>query len=272
MGHCSAGRGVNLPRIRAHGGACGARCCTTATKRRKTNWTHLARLLHRSGAAGQCDRGGGALYVNRERCRGRAFASDRATDDDVTWLNWLLKNRLLGKSRARLRPGWPRSPRNIATSSSIRSRSARTMPGLADEGDGFPQPLFVRGDFLTSPGSPSNAATSKCWRGPKRLSTRAAADAARSRKIIANGDKPAHSARRGESRLAMASSARASMPARPMISGHLGDKPSHPESRLSAAGQFMTGGWSVKKLVRAIVLSRAFQILTAASTPEARGI
>jgi len=48
--------------------------------------------------------------------------------------------------------------------------------------------------------------------------------------------------------------------------GTTGDVPSHPELLDHLAGRFIADGYSVKKLVRAIVLSRAYQ-LSAASTP-----
>jgi hypothetical protein len=49
--------------------------------------------------------------------------------------------------------------------------------------------------------------------------------------------------------------------------GVTGDRPSHPELLDHLATRFMEGGWSVKKLVRAVVLSRAYQLASTAS-PE----
>ncbi len=42
--------------------------------------------------------------------------------------------------------------------------------------------------------------------------------------------------------------------------GAAGDTPTHPELLDHLAGQFVGGGWSVKKMVRAIVLSRTYQL------------
>src|SRR5207253_10846820 len=42
--------------------------------------------------------------------------------------------------------------------------------------------------------------------------------------------------------------------------GVTGDAPSHPELLDHLAARFVEGGWSVKKLVRALVLSRAYQL------------
>jgi mono/diheme cytochrome c family protein len=47
--------------------------------------------------------------------------------------------------------------------------------------------------------------------------------------------------------------------------GITGDVPSHPELLDHLAGQFVRDGWSVKKLVRAIVLSRAYQLSSEAT-------
>src|SRR5262249_7525825 len=49
--------------------------------------------------------------------------------------------------------------------------------------------------------------------------------------------------------------------------GVTGDAPSHPELLDYLAARFIEEGWSVKKLVRAIVLSRAYQL--AAEAPAA---
>ncbi|MEN9635695.1 MAG: hypothetical protein RL077_4099 [Verrucomicrobiota bacterium] len=51
--------------------------------------------------------------------------------------------------------------------------------------------------------------------------------------------------------------------------GTTGEGPSHPELLDYLARQFVADGWSVKKMVRAIVLSRTYQ-LGSASAPEAR--
>jgi hypothetical protein len=51
--------------------------------------------------------------------------------------------------------------------------------------------------------------------------------------------------------------------------GHVGERPSHPELLDYLAGQFLADGWSVKRLIRTIVLSRAFQ-LTGRTSAAAR--
>jgi hypothetical protein len=48
--------------------------------------------------------------------------------------------------------------------------------------------------------------------------------------------------------------------------GVMGDRPSHPELLDYLAGQFLRDGWSIKKLLRTIVLSRAYRL--ASEAPE----
>lgn len=52
--------------------------------------------------------------------------------------------------------------------------------------------------------------------------------------------------------------------------GTTGDRPSHPELLDHLARQFVADGWSMKKLVRAIVLSRTYQLATTASPDATR--
>ncbi|MDB5306147.1 MAG: Planctomycete cytochrome [Gemmataceae bacterium] len=52
--------------------------------------------------------------------------------------------------------------------------------------------------------------------------------------------------------------------------GTTGDKPSHPELLDHLAGRFVRDGWSVKKLVRAIALSRAYQLSADATEAHRR--
>jgi hypothetical protein len=50
--------------------------------------------------------------------------------------------------------------------------------------------------------------------------------------------------------------------------GVTGDRPSHPELLDHLAAQFIEGGWSVKKLVRAIVLSRTYRLASSAPAEQ----
>jgi hypothetical protein len=50
--------------------------------------------------------------------------------------------------------------------------------------------------------------------------------------------------------------------------GTMGESPSHPELLDHLASQFVQHGWSVKKLIRAIVLSRTYRLSTASGEPQ----
>ncbi len=52
--------------------------------------------------------------------------------------------------------------------------------------------------------------------------------------------------------------------------GTTGERPSHPELLDHLARQFTAGGWSIKQLVRAIMLSRTYQLAATASPDAAR--
>jgi hypothetical protein len=195
----------------------------------------------------------------------RAWQDDRATDDDVRWLNGFVQAGLLGN-----RPSLtPKLEKLIAEYRKLDGELAlpRIVPGLADFGAGFDQPIFARGD---------------CMKPGERTSRRFVTVLAR---------EPIHSAGSGRLELANAiASADNPLTARVMVNriwhhlfgtglvrsvddfGHVGELPSHPElldylaarfthpspSGRGAGGEGM--GWSIKKLIRAIVLTRAFQL------------
>jgi hypothetical protein len=54
--------------------------------------------------------------------------------------------------------------------------------------------------------------------------------------------------------------------------GVTGDTPSHPELLDHLATRFMKAGWSTKKLIRSIVLSRAYQLGSILPSPFGRGV
>ncbi len=183
------------------------------------------------------------------------WSADRATPEDVRWLDTLLRRELLGNS-VRL------TPRLETLAAQYRETEKelalpRVVPGMADCGPGLDQPLFTRGDHAR----PSEAIPRRYLEALSRAEERFA---------------PA-----GSGRLELAESiARPDNPltARVMVNriwhhlfgaglvrsvddfGHNGDLPSHPELLDHLAARFVEDGWSVKRLVRALVLTRAFQM------------
>ena len=185
----------------------------------------------------------------------RSWSADRATEDDVRWLDSLLRRGLLGNS-VRL------TPRLEALAAQYRATEMglalpRIVPGLADFGPGFDQPLFTRGDcnrpgeavprhYLEVLAKPAERFASK-GSGRLELAER-----------IAGADNP--------------------LTARVMVNriwhhlfgaglvrtvddfGHVGDLPTHPELLDYLAARFVADGWSMKRLIRMLVLTEAFQM------------
>jgi cytochrome c553 len=220
--------------------------------------TWVSRLF--AGAAPTTEAEAAARYVQVAADAVEAFAHNRATDDDVRWLDWLLKTGLLSNKAAA-------SPRLADLTAQYRELELhrlalpRTMPGLADEGDGFAQPLLARGDY-TKPG---------------------AAVPHRYLEVLSSSPGAAFTGHgSGRRELAeLVASANNPLTARVMVNrvwqwvfgnglvrtpddfGHVGELPSHPELLDRLAADFVAEGWSVKQLVRTLVTSRAFQSASA---------
>jgi hypothetical protein len=186
-----------------------------------------------------------------------------ATDDDVRWLEALLRHDLLGNN-VRLTP---RLESLIAEYRTVEQQLAvpRVVPGVADFGPGIDQPLFTRGDWSR----PGEAV-------PRRYLEVLSAPGER---FQANGSGRLELAER----IASASNP---LTARVMVNrvwhhlfgsgivrtvddfGHVGDRPSHPELLDYLAAEFMASGgreppesaWSIKRLIRTLVLTRTFRL------------
>lgn len=194
-----------------------------------------------------------------------AWSQDQASETDVVWLNWLVKNNLLNNtvdqsSKLEALVNQYRMTENNELS------IPRVTPGLADFDDGFDQPILTRGNE-TEPGnttprrflealSESTAAFSSHGSGRHELAQR-----------IASPTNP--------------------LTARVMVNrvwhhlfgtgivrtvddfGHVGELPSHPELLDYLANRFIENGWSIKQLIRDIVRTKTFQMDSqAAPTPS----
>src|SRR4029078_9159030 len=73
----------------------------------------------------------------------RSWIEDRATDEDARWLDGLLRRGLLGNS-IRLTPRLEALAKQYRETESQLSLP-RVVPGIADCGPGFEQPVLVRG-------------------------------------------------------------------------------------------------------------------------------
>ncbi len=182
------------------------------------------------------------------------WSANEASDEDILWLDWLTQNRLLSNNLVEnpALAGLVKRYREIESS----LPRPTTFPTLAEEGSPVTQPLFVRGD-LTKP-------RDEVSRGLLKMLTPL--------------NVPIDPSSSGRIELADAiASPRNPLTARVMVNrvwqwifgrglvgtpddfGHLGEQPTHPELLDAMAARFIDEGWSIQRLVRELVLSRAFQ-------------
>ncbi|HEY1603363.1 MAG TPA: PSD1 and planctomycete cytochrome C domain-containing protein [Pirellulales bacterium] len=191
----------------------------------------------------------------------QAWGANQATDDDVRWLDTLARGGLLSNSSAR----YPQLASLVSQYQKIEAELSlpRVVPGVADFGPGLDQAVLLRGD---------------CWRPGQTVPRRY---------LEALSTSVAPFADPGSGRLEIANRIASSdnpFTARVMVNriwhhvfgtglvrtvddfGHVGDLPSHPELLDYLAATFVEEGWSVKQLIRSLVLTRAFR---AANRPGA---
>ena len=222
----------------------------------------LARLF--AGAAPASPDDAAARYAAIAKGVVEAFAAGRATDDDVAWLEWMMRAGILS-NRA---DATPRLAGLIAKYRGVETTLAppTMMPGMADEGPGFTQPVLTRGDF-TKPGEEVSRAYVQALTPAGFTLGPQGSGRAELARLIASPDNPL-TARVMVNRIWQWLFGRG-LVGSPDDFGHLGERPSNPELLDGLAARFIKEGWSVKKLVRLLVMSRAFQAASA-PTAEAR--
>lgn len=193
-------------------------------------------------------------YQSRIQAAIHAWEQDQATDDDARWLDSFVRRELLSNRNAaspRL-DTLVREYRNIEAGLSL----PRVIVGVSDGGPGIEQPVFLRGD---------------CFRPGESVPRRFL-------EVLSGKPKPFTSA--GSGRLELAD--QIASPANPLTSrvmvnriwhhvfgtgivrtvddfGHVGETPSHPELLDYLANHFVNDGWSVKRMIRSLVLTGTFQ-------------
>ncbi len=222
----------------------------------KEELSHLGRLYANEPPAGLDSLASRYATIAAEAVN--AFADNRATDDDVKWLEWLRESGLIAnKANATARlAALVTSYRDVEKSLSL----PRMMPGMADEGAAFSQPLLARGEY-TRPGEPVERRYLQMIDADRSAGTLPGSGRAYVAEQIASPLNP--------------------LTARVMVNrvwhwlfgnglvgtpddfGHLGEKPTHPELLDHLAARFVDEGWSLKRLVREIVQSRAFRTAAA---------
>lgn len=186
------------------------------------------------------------------------FRDNHSTEDDVIWLNTMLRHGLLSNSPAA-------SPTLAELTGRYREIEAtlvapRVTPGVADVDAGFDQAVFLRGDCqIPGPVVPRHFLPSlAAWNPPELATIPPGSGRLTLAEQLASGGNP--------------------LTARVMVNriwhhlygtglvksvddfGHVGELPSHPELLDHLASQFMADQWSVKRLIRRIVLTQTFQL------------
>ena len=193
---------------------------------------------------------------------------DQATDEDVRWLDTFLQIGFLS-NRSNLTP---RLEKLIAEYRKLDAELAlpRVVLGMSESGSRYAQPIFARGDCM-KPGE---------WIPRGFVDVLIKAQGRKSLGIVGAGS--------GRLELANAIASRDNpLTARVMVNrlwhhlfgnglvrsvddfGHVGELASHPELLDYLAHRFIEEGWSMKRLIRAIVLTRAFQL---AHSPSAAAL
>jgi hypothetical protein len=212
---------------------------------------HLLRLFS-AEAAGEVDVV--ARYAQVAGAAVAAWGAGHADDNDVRWLDGLLRLGLLSNKRT----ATPRLEALLAQYRTIEAELAlpRIAPGLADSDSGYDQPVLARGDSK-KPGAAV----------PRRY-------------LEVLDQPPLEMQPRGSGRRELAE--RIAAPDNPLTArvlvnrlwhhlfgnglvrtvddfGHVGELPSHPELLDYLAARFVEEGWSIKKMLRLLVLSHTFR-------------
>lgn len=220
--------------------------------------SHLRRLTE--GVAPSTMAELAARYVASLEQALKAWAAGNATDDDARWLDAMVRRELLNNSTARSSTWESLASRYRAVEAGI--SPPRVIAGVGDAGPGVAQPVFVRGDSL----HPGHAVPGRYLQALSKSDDKAQGE------LFA-------SAGSGRWELAQRiADSRNPFTSRVMVNriwhhlfgtgivrtvddfGHVGDLPSHPELLDYLATRFAAEGWSVKRLIRTLVLTRSFQL------------
>lgn len=226
----------------------------------KAEVSHLQRFVQ-SGTEPQTMADISDRYVRSLEQAIRAWAEDKSTDDDVQWLDPFVQRDLITNKVAQ-------SPSCEDLVKQYRQADAElTLPrislGISDGGPGFEQALFIRGD-CDRPSEVTPRRYLEVLSKTPTLFTKAGSGRIELAELIATPTNP--------------------LTARVLVNrvwhhlygtglvrtvddfGHVGELPSHPELLDHLATRFIEEGWSIKRLIRMLVLTRTFQMTNQPST------
>jgi hypothetical protein len=191
------------------------------------------------------------------------WADGKAGDDEARWIGWLVENRLLSNAN-------DLTPRLRALVEEYRFTEARiaaprVIEGAADLDSGYDFPVLPAGD-AEHPGKTVPRGFLQLITGTANGVQVFGSGRREVAELIASPENPL-SARVMANRIWLHVFGRGIVPTADNF-GVYGERPSNPELLDYLASRFVRDGWSIKKQIRFLLLSRAFQQSSTAS-PEA---
>lgn len=218
----------------------------------KEELDHISRLL--ANAHPQALPDVAEAYISVLRDAVRAFSGQRATDEDVRWINWALDVEFLGNSAvegtqlAQLVQAYRETEASISP--------PRVVVGMADHGAGTDFPVLLGGD-PTAVGSPVPRGYLATLASDRQGFNTVGSGRLELAEAIASSDNPL-TARVMVNRI-WHHLFGTGLVETPDDFGHMGELPSHRMLLDYLANEFVEQGWSIKWLIRHIVTSQTFQ-------------
>jgi hypothetical protein len=193
------------------------------------------------------------------------WMAGQATDDDARWLQWLLDNHLIGNATD-LTPGLEALIAEYRLTEA-RIDSPKTFEGVADLDPGYDFPVLPAGD-ASNPGKIVPRGFLQLITGTSDGLKAFGSGRHEIADLIASPANPL-TARVMANRIWLYVFGRGIVPTADNF-GTYGEPPSNPELLDYLAARFVREGWSIKKQIRFLVLSQAFQQSGSASADAQR--
>ena len=182
------------------------------------------------------------------------WSEGNPTDDDATWIDWMLRNGLVSNSKdlsprlSELIEAYRKMERQLSQPQVVNS--------MADLDPGYDFPL-LKGGNAKEAGDPVPRGYLRVLTGGEADFQAEGSGRRELADLIASPSNPL-TARVMVNRVWQHVFGRGIVPTMDDF-GHFGEKPSHPELLDYLASRFVANGWSFKKLIRLLVLSETFQ-------------